>query len=256
MLRMDAAGSARVAVMFDVDGTLVDSERDGHRVAFNSAFEELGLDDRWSVEEYGELLSTTGGQSRLRRYLSGRGMAAAEQDALVPRLHARKTELFVELVLGGAVPARPGAQHLLDELEAAGARLAVATTGTAAWVRPLLDRHFGLDRFETVVTGDEVAATKPDPEVYRLAMSRLGVGTSGAVAVEDSVMGLAAARAAGVRCAVVVNDYTRTHDLSGADLVVDGYAQPGVAATVLSDPHRLRPVDGLDTRVLLSLAGL
>jgi HAD superfamily hydrolase (TIGR01509 family) len=256
MLRMDAAGSPAVAVMFDVDGTLVDSERDGHRVAFNSAFEELGLEDRWSVEEYGELLSTTGGQSRLRRHFSGRGMPAAEQDALVPRLHARKTELFVELVLGGAVPARPGAQRLLDELEAAGARLAVATTGTAAWVRPLLDRHFGLDRFETVVTGDEVAATKPDPEVYRLAMSRLGVGTSGAVAVEDSVMGLAAARAAGVRCAVVVNDYTRTHDLSGADLVVDGYAQPGVAATVLSDPHRLRPVDGLDTRVLLSLAGL
>src|ERR1700730_13525281 len=99
MLRMDAAGSPAVAVMFDVDGTLVDSERDGHRVAFNRAFEEMGLGDRWGVEEYGQLLTTTGGQRRPRRHLPGRGMPAVDQDELVPRLHARKTELFVELVL-------------------------------------------------------------------------------------------------------------------------------------------------------------
>jgi HAD superfamily hydrolase (TIGR01509 family) len=234
----------------------VDSERDGHRVAFNRAFEEMGLPDRWGVEEYGGLLTTTGGQRRLRRHLTRRGMAAAVQDELVPRLHARKTELFVEMVLSGAVPARPGARRLLDELGAAGVRLAVATTGTATWVRPLLDRHFGLERFETVVTGDEVRMIKPDPEVYRLALSRLGVRAGDAVAVEDSVMGLAAARAAGVRCAVVINDYTRDDDLSGADVVVDGFAQPGVTAAVLADPHGLRPVDGLDARVLLALASL
>jgi hypothetical protein len=98
--------------------------------------------------------------------------------------------------------------------------------------------------------------TKPDPEVYRLALSRLGLPAGAAVAVEDSVMGLTAARAAGVRCAVVVNDYTRDDDLSAADVVVDGFAQPGVPATVLRDPHRLRPVEGLDARVLLSLASL
>jgi HAD superfamily hydrolase (TIGR01509 family) len=183
-------------------------------------------------------------------------MVAAVQDELVPRLHARKTELFVEMVLSGAVPARPGALRLLDELEAAGVRLAVATTGTATWVRPLLDRHFGLERFESVVTGDEVRMIKPDPEVYRLALSRLGVRAGDAVAVEDSVMGLAAARAAGVRCAVVINDYTRDDDLSGADVVVDGFAQPGVTVAVLADPHGLRPVDGLDARVLLALASL
>jgi HAD superfamily hydrolase (TIGR01509 family) len=249
-------GPARAAVLFDVDGTLVDSERDGHRVAFNRAFEEMGLPDRWGVEEYGGLLTTTGGQRRLRRHLTDRGMAAAVQDELVPRLHACKTELFVEMVLSGAVPARPGARRLLDELGAAGVRLAVATTGTATWVRPLLDRHFGLERFETVVTGDEVRMIKPDPEVYRLALSRLGVRAGDAVAVEDSVMGLAAARAAGVRCAVVINDYTRDDDLSGADVVVDGFAQPGVTVAVLADPHGLRPVDGLDARVLLALASL
>jgi HAD superfamily hydrolase (TIGR01509 family) len=249
-------GPAREAVLFDVDGTLVDSERDGHRVAFNRAFEEMGLPDRWGVEEYGGLLTTTGGQRRLRRHLTGRGMAAAVQDELVPRLHARKTELFIEMVLSGAVPARSGARRLLDELGAAGARLAVATTGTATWVRPLLDRHFGLERFDTVVTGDEVRMIKPDPEVYRLALSRLGVRAGDAVAVEDSVMGLAAARAAGVRCAVVINDYTRDDDLSGADVVVDGFAQPGVTVAALADPHGLRPVDGLDARVLLALASL
>jgi HAD superfamily hydrolase (TIGR01509 family) len=226
----------RPTVILDVDGTLVDSERDGHRVAFNRAFEEFGLDHRWSVDEYGDLLSTTGGRRRLHRYLAGRGMPDAERDRLVPRLHERKTELLVDLIRSGAVPPRPGVTRLLDDLDAAGARLAVATTGSSTWVRPLLDLHFGPHRFAAVVTGDEVRATKPDPEVYLLALARLGDARLRAVAVEDSPPGLASALAAGLRCAVVVNDYTRDADLVGADLVVDGFA-------------------GLDAGVLLALAG-
>ena len=247
-------GRTTVAVILDVDGTLVDSERDGHRVAFNLAFAEMGLPDRWSVEDYGALLTTTGGQRRLRRHLGARGMPEAEQDALVPRLHARKTEIFLDLVGAGAVRARPGVARLLDDLDAAGVRTAVATTGSAAWVRPLLDLQFGAGRFEVVVTGDEVPVTKPDPAAYLLALSRLRLPATGAVAVEDSATGLAAALAAGLRCAVVVNGYTRGDDLSGADLVVDGYAGGGEPAGVLADPHGIAPPDGLDALALVRLA--
>jgi HAD superfamily hydrolase (TIGR01509 family) len=212
------------AVILDVDGTLVDSERDGHRVAFNAAFEEFGLPWRWDVEEYGRLLAVTGGRARLDAYLEEQGVAEEERAGLVRRLHQRKTEVFLELVTAGKVPARPGVGPFLDEVVACGLRLAVATTGSLAWVVPLLDGHFGGDRFEVVVGGDDVKETKPDPAAYLIALERLGLEPSQAVAVEDSVPGLGAARAAGVPCVVVVNDYTRGHDFAGAALVVDSFS--------------------------------
>ncbi|HVL04054.1 MAG TPA: HAD-IA family hydrolase, partial [Acidimicrobiales bacterium] len=218
------------AVIFDVDGTLVDSERDGHRVAFNLAFEQLGLPYRWEVEPYGQLLETTGGQQRLHRYLEGEGMTHEERDELVPRLHARKNELFRDLVAGGRVAARPGVEDLLDELEGAGVRLAVATTGSRAWVVPLLDRLFGADRFSPVVTGDDVDVRKPDPSAYLQALAPLDLDPSKALAMEDSANGLIAAQAAGLTCVVVVNDYTSDHNLDGAALVVDTFQDLDVGA--------------------------
>lgn len=217
------------AVILDVDGTLADSERDGHRVAFNLAFDEFGLDHQWDVETYGHLLEVTGGQRRLHAYFEAEGMDAAERDELVPPLHARKTELFQELVAEGRVQPRPGATELLDRLETAGVRLAVATTGSRGWVAPLLDRFFGLDRFETIVAGDEAPARKPDPAAYVMALEALQLPPSAALAVEDSRNGLLAARAADLACVVVVNDYTRDHDLEGAALVVDDFDALDVA---------------------------
>ncbi|HEV2811237.1 MAG TPA: HAD-IA family hydrolase [Acidimicrobiales bacterium] len=218
------------AVIFDVDGTLVDSERDGHRVAFNLAFEEHGLPYRWDVLPYGQLLETTGGQQRLHRYLEGEGMSQEARDELVPRLHARKNELFRELVAGGRVAARPGVEKLLEELEGAAVRLAVATTGSRAWVAPLLDRLFGADRFFPVITGDDVEVRKPDPSAYLQALALLNLDPSTALAMEDSANGLIAAQAAGLTCVVVVNDYTSDHTLDGAALVVDTFENLDVAA--------------------------
>ena len=218
------------AVVFDVDGTLVDSERDGHRVAFNHAFEEAGLPDRWDPATYGRLLAVTGGRQRLDAWLAERGMGEAERARLVPELHRRKTELFLELVCDGRVPARPGTATLLDELDAAGITMAVATTGSRVWVQPLLDRHFGAGRFATVVTGDDVARRKPDPEAYRLALTRIGAPAAGVVAVEDSDNGVRAARAAGLPVVAVTNDYTAGQELSGAALVVTGFDALDVAA--------------------------
>lgn len=211
---INGIGSRWPAVLFDVDGTLVDSERDGHRVAFNEAFEAAGLDYRWDAEEYGRLLRVPGGRRRLTVFLESRGHDRAAE--LAARLHADKTTRFRALVERDGVPARPGVRELIAELSAAHVTLAVATTGTRAWVEPLLDRLFGQGTFAVVVTGTEVPVLKPDPAVYTRVLSRLGVSPDRALAVEDSENGLRAALAAGLECVVVTNDYTRGQDFTGA----------------------------------------
>lgn len=241
------------AVIFDLDGTLVDSERDGHRVAFNRAFEALGLPDRWEPAYYGELLHTTGGLRRIDQHLAARGMPATERERLVPQLHARKTELFREMVAGGVMQPRPGVQRFLRDLEADGLRLAVATTGTKEGVAPLVDGLFGTGRFEVVITRDEAPVLKPDPSAYVEALSGLALHPDSAIAVEDSRNGVLAAIGARLRCVVVVNGYTNDHDLGGADLIVDGFGEAGEPARVLADPHGVHPSEMLEADVLRRL---
>jgi len=252
-----SAGSGELeAIIFDVDGTLVDSERDGHRVAFNRAFEEAGRSDRWDVELYGELLEITGGDRRIKAYFERRGMPEDEATALARGLHPRKTEIFAEMARRGEIEPRPGIRELLSELEEAGVRLAVATTGTGAWVHPLLERSFGAGRFEIVVTADEAPVRKPDPSAHLLALDRLGLaGTPAAApAIEDSLNGLRAAKSAGLACVIVVNDYTREQDFEAADLVLDGFGLADAPARVLSDPLSLDPPGRLDVETLRRVA--
>jgi HAD superfamily hydrolase (TIGR01509 family) len=224
------------AVVFDVDGTLVDSERNGHRVAFNEAFTAADLPYHWDERTYGDLLRLTGGKRRLRSFLSQQGHPDRQAAALAETLHRDKTELFREMCVQGRIPPRPGVVRLLDELTAAGITIAVATTGTRAWVDPLLDRAFGPDRFALVLTGTEVPVLKPHPDVYIEALRRLGVDGNQAAAVEDSANGMVAAHAAGLACLVVVNDYTADQALAQADVVVDGFGRPG-AARIIAGPE-------------------
>ena len=219
--------SCLAAVIFDVDGTLVDSERDGHRVAFNAAFEEAGLPDFWDVDTYGQLLKITGGARRMAFWFERNGRSPAEAAELAERLHRRKTQIMRQLIADGRVRARPGAHQLIDDLEVAGVALHVATTGTRAWVEPLLHHAFG-DRFHTVITGTEVADLKPSPAAYVEVLRRTGCPPEIAVAVEDSGNGVHAAVAAGLRCLAATNPYTRDDDLSGATLVADGLDDPAL----------------------------
>ncbi|HEX2893300.1 MAG TPA: HAD-IA family hydrolase [Marmoricola sp.] len=228
------------AVVFDVDGTLVDSERDGHRVAFNIAFEQAGLPDRWDVVTYGRLLRIAGGAKRLACWFEENGRSPGEARRLADRLHARKTEIMRGLVEDGAILARPGATRLLDELAGAGIAAHVATTGTRAWVEPLLSALFGA-RFDAIVTGTEVADLKPSPAVYQEVLCRTGLPAERTVAIEDSANGVRAAVAAGIRCLVAHNSYTEDHDFSGATLVTEGLNDPALVAWFhqrLSTHHR------------------
>jgi HAD superfamily hydrolase (TIGR01509 family) len=233
-----SSGAELRAVIFDVDGTLVDSERHGHRVAFNKAFEEFELPYRWDEDLYGELLHITGGQRRIDGYLADQGVSEEERAELAPALHKRKTEILEQMVDDGAIGLRPGAARLLEELAGERVALAVGTTGSRRWVERLLRRTLPSVSWDVIVAGDDVDNRKPDPEVFTVALDKLGLeGPAGAVVVEDSGEGLEAARAAGLCCVVVVNGYTADHDLTGADLVTDGFGEPGAPATVRADPH-------------------
>lgn len=226
------------ALIFDVDGTLADTERDGHRVAFNDAFAEAGLDWHWSVELYGELLAVTGGKERMRHYLARyrpdfelNKRAYPSLDALIADLHRSKTEHYVTMLRQGGIPLRAGVLRLLKEARKAGVRLAIATTTTPENVTALLEsvpEPGLLNWFEVVAAGDVVPEKKPAPDIFELALAQLNLPPSACVAIEDSENGVRSALGAGLKALVVTTSaYTEQQDLSGAALVVDQLGEPG-----------------------------
>lgn len=210
------------AVVFDVDGTLADTERDGHRLAFNAAFEAHGLDVRWDPDHYGRLLKITGGDRRIAADLRERGFGE-DSETLAGHIHKTKTGLFRDSILNGDISPRPGLVDLIWSLQGSGIRIAVATTGRRAWVEPLVRHLIGDGVVEVMVTGDDVTNLKPDPEAYVLALEQLGIRPEQALAVEDSANGLQAALGAGMATVVVTNDYTHDQDFAGAAALFDRY---------------------------------
>ena len=212
------------ALIFDCDGVLVDTERDGHRVSFNEAFARAGLKTEWSVERYGELLLTAGGKERMRRHFDETGWpdGLADRDALIAQLHKLKTDIFMELIGKGKLPLRPGVQRLVDEAIAAGTTLAVCSTSNERAVQSVVDVLLGPARSAkiTVFAGDVVAAKKPAPDIYHLAARTFGLAPETCVVVEDSNNGLRAAKAAGMHCIVTISSYTADEDFSLADKIV------------------------------------
>lgn len=235
------------ALLFDVDGTLADTERDGHRVAFNAAFREYGLDWDWDVALYGKLLAVTGGKERMKFYVEGFRpdyAKPADFDDLVAELHKAKTRHYTRMLAEGGIPLRPGVARLLREARAEGMRLAVATTTTPENVTALL-RHSlaadGPDWFEVIAAGDIVPAKKPAPDIYLWAMERMGLTPADCLAFEDSGNGIRASRGAGLATVITVNDYTRDDDFGGALAVLSDLGEPDAPYTRLdsaTDPDR------------------
>lgn len=211
------------ALILDCDGVLVDTERDGHRVAFNRAFAAAGIDAEWSVELYGELLKIAGGKERMTHYFNQHGWPkGATAQTLIPELHKKKTAIFTELIADGSLPLRPGISRIVDEAHAAGIRLGVCTTSNPKAVDGVLDL-LGAERkkwFDIVLAGDVVAMKKPNPEIYILARERLGLRGQDCVVVEDSRNGLLAAVGAGMPCLITKSTYTEDEDFREAARVV------------------------------------
>ena len=214
------------ALIFDCDGVLVDTERDAHRVGFNRAFAEFGIDAEWSVELYERLLLTAGGKERMTVYFNEFGWPEDQvakfggQQELILALHKEKTRITSEIV--AELPVRPGVLRVIDEARAAGVRLGVCTTSNAKFIDAVLDL-FGAERkaaFEFVHAGDVVSKKKPDPEIYNLALETLGLPASDCVVVEDSRNGLLAASGAGIPTLITTSTYTKEEDFSEAARVV------------------------------------
>ena len=215
------------ALIFDCDGVLVDTERDGHRVGFNRAFKAMGIDAEWDVELYGKLLLVAGGKERMRAYFDEAGWPAGTEtaearDELILRLHKLKTEITAGLVAEGALPLRPGISRIVDEAIAVGVRLGVCTTSNPKFIDAVLDL-FGPERkakFDFVHAGDVVSKKKPDPEIYELAKQTLGLPTHECMVIEDSRNGLLAATGAGLPTLVTTSTYTVDEDFTGAVKIV------------------------------------
>jgi HAD superfamily hydrolase (TIGR01509 family) len=237
------------ALIFDCDGVLADTERDGHRVAFNQTFAEFGLPVEWDDAEYARKVLIGGGKERLASLLTPEFVARAglpadpgEQAELVAQWHRRKTAIYTELVASGALPPRPGIHRLAAAAAERGDTLAVASTSAEASVRAVLEHAVGdgLAGLFHVFAGDIVPAKKPAPDIYLLVVANLKLEVADALVVEDSANGLEAARGAGLTTVVTVSAYTRDEDFTDAALVV----------TSLGDP------DGDATEVLAAAAGV
>lgn len=215
------------ALLFDVDGTLADTERDGHRPAFNLAFKKAGLDWHWDAELYGKLLAVTGGKERIKFYLekfNTNFKKPADFDEFVKGLHASKTEFYKQLMAEGKIPLRPGVENLINEARKAKMRMAIVTTTTPANVTALLTNTLGPDSeswFEVIAAGDIVPAKKPAPDIYDWALDKMSLKPEETIAFEDSANGIKSSIAANIKTIITINEYTKNDDFRQAALVLD-----------------------------------
>jgi len=227
------------ALIFDVDGTLADTERDGHRVAFNAAFDEYGIGWHWDVDLYGKLLAVTGGKERMKFYASEflhNENLPDNLEQLILELHAAKTRHYTEMLSAGTIPLRPGVERLLNEARRQNLRLAIATTTTPENVTALLEHTLGTDSlgwFDVIAAGDIVPAKKPASDIYDFALEEMQLAPEECLAFEDSHNGILSSMGAGLRTIITVNGYTTDHDFNDALLVLDTLGEPDRPFSVL-----------------------
>ncbi len=219
------------ALIFDVDGTLANTERDAHRVAFNLAFEQFEFDWHWSDKLYHELLDVTGGQLRIKHYLKQHKpeFSADDLDNLVAQIHALKTKIYLQLMSQGNIPLRPGVKRLIVEARAAGIVLAIATTTTPANVKALIVNTLGeqaLDWFSVIGAGNVVEKLKPASDIYHYVLDKLNLDPSECIAFEDSYNGIVSSTDAKIHTLITVNEYTKAQRFENAMVVLNNLGEP------------------------------
>ena len=213
------------ALIFDCDGVIVDTERDGHRVAFNKAFAVKGLNVEWDVSLYAELLKIAGGKERMKSYFDENGWpdSIENREEFIKEMHKLKTDLFMLIIESGELQLRPGIARIVDEAIADGIVLAVCSTSNEKAVTLIVEKLLGSERrkhFSEILAGDVVSKKKPDPEIYNLVLQKLSLKPQDCVVVEDSHNGFLAAKAAGMNTIITTNGYTEHEDFTGANMIV------------------------------------
>jgi beta-phosphoglucomutase-like phosphatase (HAD superfamily) len=231
------------ALIFDVDGTLAETERDGHRVAFNQAFLSAQLNWHWDVDLYGELLEVAGGKERIKYYLEtyqsnfnqaddGEGL-----DQFIADLHQRKTRYYTQLLRSQPIALRLGVKRLIREAKSLNIRLAIATTAAYPNAISLLENSLdpeAISWFEVIAAGDIVKNKKPAPDIYLYVLEKMGLAPQECVVFEDSAHGLMASSQAGIKTIVTVNDYTKHQDFTQAYCVLNHLGEPEQPLTTLA----------------------
>lgn len=236
------------ALIFDCDGVLADTELHGHLVAFNQMWRENGVDWQWCPEEYADKVKIGGGKERMfslkydDSFRSVFDVPDNDEDwwAIVTRWHQRKSEIYKQMTMSGALPARPGVKRLAQAALNNGWIVAVCSTSSVASVRAVLDHVMGkslASKFAGVFAGDMVQAKKPAPDVYNLAVNQLKLNPTMSVAIEDTRNGLLAATAAGLNCVVTYNPLSQAEDFSEANMVLSGLGDPGGTPITVADNH-------------------
>ena len=243
------------ALIFDCDGVLADTERDGHLVAFNQMWREQGVNWQWSLEQYAEKVKIGGGKERM--FSLGRdddfravyNVPDSEEEwwNTVAGWHKRKSEIYKELIASGALPGRPGVKRLAAGALAQGWTLVVCSTSALSSVQAVLNHVMGEEtaaKFAGVFAGDMVKAKKPAPDIYNLATEKLNLDPADCVVVEDSRNGLLAAVAAGMTCIVTQNELTKNEDFDEAAIVLSSLGDPdGEQAIVFENRTEAKPTD-------------
>ncbi|HZD57838.1 MAG TPA: HAD-IA family hydrolase [Anaerolineales bacterium] len=218
------------AIFFDQDGVIIDTERDGHRVAFNKTFKEFGYDFEWDPQYYHELLQVAGGKERMKHHLHTKGFGVPvkpeEEDELIKSMHKRKTAIFVDLIESEQLPLRPGVKRLMKETMDTGLVLGVCTTSNERSAHAVAYKILKDIQFDFVLAGDVVKNKKPAADIYNLALERTGLEPEECVVIEDSRNGVLAAKAAGMHVVVTTNGYTEKEDVSDGDIVVTCLGDP------------------------------
>lgn len=229
------------AIILDFDGTIADTERDGHRVAFNQAFLDYGLNWFWTIHQYQKLLKVNGGEERIQSYIDDLppNVRNALSSSLAKDLYGIKTKHYLDMLRqNGGIPFRPGILRIIHEAMNKGIKLAIATSSTQENVTALLKSRLGHDAlswFDVIATSNQVVSKKPHSRVYQYVLQALEMAPTECIAIEDSPDGLTASLGANLKTLITFNHYTHDDVFTGAVAVLPHLGEVDLPVAALSN---------------------